>query len=165
MIGSQTPRLVVRFAQTYKCIYLLAILANFAIMAHDVSADWPSGQYLISATVFFANVISWWFFRKGTFSGYVIERALSVGRMAMCCAVVSFVLMFSIMYSPIAEVFWSHTLSLMGHLPNEYRIPFLWIVCFSLLGLEILYFRSIREMHQQTWAPQIDQPARSVHGS
>jgi hypothetical protein len=83
----------------------------------------------------------------------------------MCSAVISFVLMFSIMYSPIAEVFWSNTLSLMGHLPNEYRIPFLWIVCFSLLGLEILYFRSLREMHQRTWAPQIPQPVRSAHGS
>jgi hypothetical protein len=68
MTGSQSSsRATVRFAQTYKGVYLLAILVNFALMARDQVAQWPLNQYLINAAVFFANVISWWFLRKGPF--------------------------------------------------------------------------------------------------
>lgn len=159
MIGSQpSPRAIVRFAQTYKGIYLLAILVNFTLMARDQVAQWPLNQYLINGAVFLINLLSWWLFRRGNSFGYMIERALSVGRMAMSCAVASVILTFAFGYSPISEAVWSYGFSFMGHLSNEHRIPFFWAFCFSLLGLEILYFRSLREMHQRAKTPQIDEP-------
>ena len=65
MIGSQpSPRAIVRFAQTYKGIYLLAILVNFTLMARDQVAQWPLNQYLINGAVFWINLLA---FPKGEF--------------------------------------------------------------------------------------------------
>lgn len=127
----------------YKWAYLVAVLVNLALMPRDPVANWKLDQYAINIVIFLLNLGSWWFFCNGNRSAYFVERALSLGRMAMCCAIGSIMLTFMATYSAIAEVLWLPLMNSIRQPNTRFGFPLLWAACLSILALEILYFRSI----------------------
>ncbi|MBF6570956.1 MAG: hypothetical protein IVW54_18990 [Candidatus Binataceae bacterium] len=149
----------------YKGVYLLAVLLNLTLMPRDPAADWKLDQYAVNTAVFLLNLGAWWLFRSGSQPAYVVERLLSLGRMAMCCAIGSIMLAFAAGYSPIAEVLWLPLMNWIGRPHTTYGFPMLWAVCFGVLALEILYFRSIGQTHLKNEARQTPLVADRPHGA
>lgn len=131
------------FVDVYKWVYLLAILANLFLMTRDPIDNWATSQYVIDAVVFLSNLGSWCFFRRGNRFAYIVERALSLGRMAMCFAIGSIVLgSLAVMLSPIQLVLWFPLFDL----DTTRSVIVLWTTCLALIALEICYFRSLERI-------------------
>lgn len=145
MTGNETRRgAAARFVDVYKWVYLLAILVNLFLMTRDQMSNWGTSQYVTNASVFLANLGAWWFFRRGNGWAYLAERTLSVGRMAMCCAVGSILFLFIVGLSPVALVLWIPLIGWLGRSNKAEVLTVWWGTCLALLALEVCYYRSLR---------------------
>jgi hypothetical protein len=115
-------------------------------MLFDRIADWRMTQYFVNALLFLLNVASWYLFWTGSRVGFLSERILSLGRMAMCVAIGSLVLSPLVLWSPIAEVLWLPFMDISKR-SHEQGFVALWTVCLTIFSLEMLYFTNISKVH------------------
>jgi hypothetical protein len=133
-------RQIDRYLGLYKLVYLIGLTTNLAILAAYEHLSAPV-DLAIGAAALIANAAAWMLFLSGSYIGFIAERVLSAGRMIVPIAAATILLSYPVMtLSPLSVVLWIGVLRLWIARGNA----MLWILCASLLVLEITYFRRLR---------------------
>jgi len=94
------------------------------------------------------NIISWRAYRRGLYFGLILEKALSVGRMAMIVCGASIAFAFITIESPVAFVLWLPLLHFSAG--SQARVAIYVFICIFLLFAEVQYFKRLGAQNRIT---------------
>ena len=118
-------------------IYLAVIIASLVVRLNNLGS-YTIETYYLNAFAIVTMTAGWSFFLKGKKFGTTILKTASLARMLLAFFVASLFLGFLAAYSPASPIVWEPAFS-MGN-------PWVHIVSFMLIIIEILYLRMLKKL-------------------
>jgi len=135
-----------RAANAYKALYLLAMIANWALLfftgaPHLLENPWLCFAWL---AVFIANGVGWYGRSHRYVWGLYLEKGLSVGRMVMIIVMALFDPALAALFSPVGAV-WGETFEAIDvlKLPSTATLLSIFAVLFWFEAFHYMWLRSM----------------------